>query len=172
MKILKIKVFFLLLVIFTTGELSSQPPDQPPMRGAAFQRLATMKKVKLMEVLNLDEAKSDKFLAKYTAYENKMINLHNNMDQVTRELEELMRNEKVKSNELKTKIDEILKLNQEHSKLLSERLKDFQSILTDEEFAKVILFERNFNSEVRRKIMEKGPPKDPNDRKQMKKRRF
>jgi hypothetical protein len=83
-----------------------------------------------------------------------------------------MKSEKVKSSELKGKIDEILKLNQEHSKLISERLKDFQSILTDEEFAKVLLFERNFNSEIRRKIMDKGPPKDINERKQMKKRKF
>ena len=172
MKILKIKIFFLVLILFASGKLLSQPPEQPPMRGAAFQRLATMKKIKLMEVLNLDETKSDKFLAKYTAYENKMISLHNNIDQVTRELDNLMKSEKVKSSELKGKIDEILKLNQEHSKLIRERLKDFQSILTDEEFAKVLLFERNFNSEIRRKIMDKGPPKDINERKQMKKRKF
>lgn len=172
MKILKIKilVLVLLLLIFSVPLLA-----QPLQEGRAFQRLSTMKKIKMMEALALDESKSDKFLAKYTAYENKIIELHNNIDQATRQLNEIMQNDQVKAKDLKNKTNEIVKLHQELTKTMGERYKEFQTILNDEELAKFLLFERNFNSEIRRKIMEKGPPGGPpkfdeNKRKNHKKR--
>ncbi|HOK14626.1 MAG TPA: hypothetical protein PLU67_06660 [Candidatus Kapabacteria bacterium] len=159
------------LILLITIEAKGQP-----FQGErAFQRFSTMKKLKMMEVLSLDEEKSDKFLAKYSSYDNKIFSIHNQIDQATRELMELMKQERVKSSDLKNKNVEIINLHSELSKTMGERYKEFQNILSDEELAKLILFERNFNNEVRKKIMEKGPkrgtPDEPQERPRRKKQK-
>ncbi len=167
--------FFLSLIPLILLLFNIEVSGQPFQGEKAFQRFSTMKKLKMMEVLALDEAKSDKFLAKYTSYENKIFTIHNQIDKATRELMELMKQERVKSSDLKNKNVEIINLHSELSKTMGERYKEFQNLLSDEEFAKLILFERNFNNEVRKKIMERGPkrggPNEPQDRPGRKKQR-
>lgn len=167
--------FFLCLIPLILLLFNIEVYGQPFQGERAFQRFSTMKKLKMMEVLALDEAKSDKFLAKYSSYENKIFTIHNQIDKSTRELMELMKQERVKSSDLKNKNVEIINLHSELSKTMGERYKEFQNLLSDEEFAKLILFERNFNNEVRKKIMERGPkrggPNEPQDRPGRKKQR-
>ncbi len=153
-----------LILLFSIIETKGQPFQGEK----AFQRFSTMKKLKMIEILALDEAKSDKFLAKYTSYDNKIFTIHNQIDKATRELMELMKQERVKLNDLKNKNAEIINLHSELSKTMGERYKEFQNLLSDEELAKLILFERNFNNEVRKKIMGRGhnrnAPDEPQDR--------
>lgn len=144
-------IVIILSIIFATNTLFAQPMDNE----RAKQRIMTMKKIKVLEILNLSEEKSDKFLAKYNVGENKIMSISEKIDEATRELHQTLDAKSAKASDLKQRTDAIIKLQDELHNAMSERTKGIQSVLSEEEFAKYMLFERRFNDELRRHIMER-----------------
>ncbi len=162
--IIKPIAFILFLFIFQATDAFAQPDAI-----RAKERFITMKKVRLLEILNLTEEKSNRFLSAYNISENKIFDLSRNLDQATDDLRELLAGQNVKASELKQRTDNILKLQEELNAAHSEKIKSVKSILNEEEFAKYILFERHFQAEVRKHLMGRperrrgdrmGPPTD------------
>lgn len=147
----------LLMSIFLAGAVYAQPGDGPRNFERAKQRLMTMKKINLIEVLNLSEEKSDKFLSKYTANENKVMEISNNIDEATQDLHKLLESKTAKSSDLKQKSEAIIKLQDDLNAAVKVKFNDAQSILSEEEFAKFVVFERRFQDQLRKHIMKKPP---------------
>lgn len=144
-------IILILSLVFASNIIFAQPMDNE----RAKQRIMTMKKIKVLEILNLSEEKSDKFLSKYNAGENKIMSISEKIDQATCYLHQTLDAKSAKASELKQRTDEIIKLQDELHNAMSERTKGIQSVLNEEEFAKYMLFERRFNDELRRHIMER-----------------
>jgi len=137
-----------ILLFFQTFNAISQPDAIK-----AKERFITMKKVKLLEVLNLTEERSNSFLSAYNPAENKIFDISRKLDQASDELRELLAGQNTKASELKQRTENILKLQDEMNSAHNDKLKAIKNILNEEEFAKYLLFERHFQAEVRKHLM-------------------
>lgn len=135
--------FFTMIAVYP---VSSEPPFR------AKERIEQLKKIKLLDILQLSEERSTKFLSKY-----------NEMDRQTEEKKLEMEHEmkilevKIKSNapeeEIKAQTEKALKAYKAYHESLKNKMDEMKSMLTDIEFAKFLVFESQFHEEVRKIIM-------------------
>lgn len=159
------KLFVITCAIFTIFNLNlfaqpenrgPNPPDDPPQRNQKMmQKLQTLKKQKLLDLLNLDEAAADKFLIKYSSWEKKIAEKRNQFDGICDELRLKIKN--------KASADDIYKLTQNYISvqkemfdLIQQKLIDMKSLLNEKEYAKYLIFEHEFMREFQRLLMEKN----------------
>ncbi len=150
---LKKLLLFAFMIALTTMNLSAQ--GMPPR---AMERIQSLKKVKLLEVLDLNEAEADKFIVKFNELEKNVTEKFKALDKATDELRKAVQDEDYKN------IDKLnadyLKANEELTKAVQFKFESMSKILSKENFAKYVLFERRFQEEVRKQIMEKRQDKD------------
>ena len=150
---LKKVLLFAFMIAFTTINLSAQ--GMPPQ---AMERLQSLKKVKLLEVLDLNEAEADKFIIKYNELEKSINENLKALDRATDEIRKAVQDEDYKN------IDKLnadyIKANNELTKSIQFKIESMSKILSKENFAKYILFERRFQEEVQKQIMEKRQEQD------------
>ena len=143
----------IVLIIGVSGGTMAQPPKK------ALERIELMKKMKLLEILNLDEATAEKFLIKFNVYENKLKDKKEELDRFVDELRDNIKDKE--SNEtLAKKTEKAIQLQEELQHLFLEKLKYLKPLLNDEQYAKYIVFESKFQEELRRIIMEKLENRD------------
>ena len=119
-----------------------------------MERIKTMKKIRLLEVLDLDAATSDKFLAKYNEFESKH---EKKMDEIRAQLKELrgILEESNKTNPIiKEKVSNLTKLQGEFHNSILERDKEMKNVLDEFTYAKYLVFEMGFKDKVMEKMME------------------
>lgn len=133
-------------ILFLSINANSQPAEK------AMERIEQLKKVKLLDLLNLDEQTSDKFLSKYNAYESKILEKKKALDKANNELRESIKKDAPKD-DLSQKTQTVLKLQEELSDAVLEKMKVMKSILDDKKYAIFVVFENTFAQELRKKIM-------------------
>ncbi len=128
---------------------------QNRMQGNMAKRVEELEKVKLIEALNLDETKSIQFFTKRRDFRGKQRDVNSELDSLASRIENLVANSQEKD-----KIKDAVALYTEKEKQLcglkNNYVNDIKSILNDEEFAKLIIFERNFKKDVQQMIMKRG----------------
>ncbi|MFA8343090.1 MAG: hypothetical protein ACEPO8_09000 [Rhodothermaceae bacterium] len=105
---------------------------------------------KLISVLNLDEKTSLRFFARRTAHKNRMKELSKEKDSILHALRKQVKN---KDGSYFSTIEASLNI---ESEIVAERnsfIKGLSDILTEEQVASFILFERRLRKEVRNLIM-------------------
>lgn len=145
--------FLLYLIIFCLN--FSYLIAQPFENERPLEKFRTLKKVKLLEELNLNESESEKFLIKYNSAENLIIEKQENYKKALDDLEIAMKNKKSEKEilELTNKVVDV------HNELLKARAKKFEDIkkvINNEQFAKFLVFEKNFMEQIR-DLMKEGP---------------
>ncbi|SRR5690606_5902443 len=154
------KTLFIILFLaaFVTYILPQERPDkfERPMLNKKLQEL---EKIKLIETLNLDETTTLKFFSRRNTHRKKMMELNDEMDVKETLIEEILNNDGDKA-QLKTLINEHMKLEQKISDERTKFLSSLTDILSDEQRAKLILFEKKFRQEIRNILMrERGKRK-------------
>ncbi len=150
---LRTTVITLVLVFIASAVASAQPYGDRQGKGPkAREKMSAMKKVKLLEVLDLDEAASNKFLAKYTTWENKIEAHRTKIRDAFIDLEKALKNNEDK-NVIKEKTDKVLDLQNQMIQLMQDARNDIKTILNDTQFAKYVLFEHKFTRELKKMIM-------------------
>lgn len=147
-----LKILFLILFSYVT--IFAQPPG----REEAKKRIQMMKKMKLLEILDLNEQEADKFLIKYNAWEDKLENQDKLLEQITNDLEDAIKDGKETKtiNSLTAKyIEEKIKF----QKMVIDKFSDLKSILSDENYGKLIIFEERFYKELGKMMWRMGPGK-------------
>jgi|APTNR8051073442_1049403.scaffolds.fasta_scaffold07396_5 hypothetical protein len=134
-------VIFLLASIFAF----SQPLKM-------HERMLTLKKVKLLEYMDLNESKSDKLLIIVTKYENELRDLNEKIKSLSKKLGEDL--EKLSENELKKRNDELYSNLEKISNIQKDKLNEARSLLSEKEFAKFQMFELKFAHELRKHLFE------------------
>lgn len=152
----KIVLTMLLTVIFAVGTLTALPPEGGPK---AKEKIMQYKKIKLLDILQLDEPTSEKFLAKYSVIERKIDEKKKNLDRLLDELDEELRKGTAQDN-LSAKTTKILELQSELANELIESAKSMKSILNETQYAKYVVFESKFREELQRMIMKRMKGKD------------
>jgi uncharacterized protein Veg len=152
------KLFFVIALsfIFTAAVL----PQDNVQEGGSHKRRAPMKKieelekVKLLDVLNLDEANSAKLFTRRNQNRTKIWDIEDKINNTLQNIESEIKNGKDKD------VTKIQKLNEDYCNLSMEVekeklsfLRSLSDILTPEQIGKYIVFERKFRDEIRDLLM-------------------
>jgi len=152
------KLFFVIALtfIFTAAVL----PQDNGQEGGAHKRRAPMKKIeelekiKLLDVLNLDEATSAKLFTRRNLNRTKIWDYEDKINIDLQNIESEIKKGKDKD------VSKIQKLNEDYFNLSMEvekeklsYLRSLSDILTPEQIGKYIVFERKFREEIRDLLM-------------------
>lgn len=140
-KYIKSLLLGLLIMAATTGAFAQ---DGAKMR----EKVEQLKRTKLVEILDLNEDASEKFFARYNVYENKVNAAFKEVQQAMNELNARI-DRKAAAGEISQQSEIVLqKQNALHS-AVDEKLKGMKPYLTEEQYAKFIVFENKFTQKLR-----------------------
>lgn len=126
---------------------------QPPFH--ARERISEFKKIKLLEILNLDEQTSEKFLAKYNSAEKIISEKLEKIQDAMLDLEYALRKKSGKE-EIAKNSQRLMDAQRDLLNTMLEQQKEIKGILNEEQFAKYLLFENRFRSELQRLLIERA----------------
>ncbi|MBI4548030.1 MAG: hypothetical protein HY707_08625 [Ignavibacteriae bacterium] len=152
------KLLWTLLIavsLFWISEDGVAQRRRPPMEREQQrpERLEQWKKMKLVELLDLNEDEAVRFFAKQNSHEDKQRELMGLRKEAVDDLEYMLR-QKDEKKDLQKTLDKILEIDQN---MFAERRRyhdELRKSLTPEQFGKFLVFERNFGQELRNAMKE------------------
>lgn len=135
---------FLSVFLFTIISMNAFP--QMHGKKKALQKMEELKKIKLIEVLQMNEETSIKFFTRRSEHMRKMEELNEAGSLLIEQIDDLIKDKN--DSAVRKSIDEYL---QTQDNLLKERqnfFKSVSSILTIEQMAKFVVFEERFRNEI------------------------
>lgn len=128
-----------------------------PHRKNSRERLEQLEKIKLIEILNLDEETSLKFFARKNSFENENRNLFKSREKILSEFGDEVVDGKIDwdQDKIAEKYDEIWEIER---KIFDNRMEFYQSLddlLTPEQRLKLLGFEHQFRREIQRLMRRK-----------------
>jgi len=146
---MKVLFFTLILMIVVSLQSLSQIHDRPPQH--MRDKLNQLEKIKLIEALEMNEETTLRFFSRRSEHQTKMEKLNERADEIITQMEVIFKAEKVYNEaELKSMIEEA---NTIHTVIMQEKsdfINSLDDILTTEQIAKLIIFERRFKDELKR----------------------
>jgi Spy/CpxP family protein refolding chaperone len=121
-------------------------PPGPGMRGEG--RLGQFKTMRLIEMLKLSEEDAVRFSVKSNAHEEKVRDMVKARNSLLDDIEKLSR-EKKEGHDFQATTDKVLDMDQQ---IFAERVRyqgEMRKFLTPEQFARFLVYERNFGRRVR-----------------------
>lgn len=123
--------------------------DEPPFRrGAALERVEQFKKIRMMEVLKLDEQTSIRFFARYNKHQETLRELRVKQAGVLGQLQDLRRSN-AGDKEYDKVIRELRALEDEMNDAKGKYLDELSEVLTKQQLAEYIVFEWRFQQNLR-----------------------
>lgn len=155
---MKVFSLFIICVLLVSVELF---PQKGKWRDEEMrERFEELEKIKLIETLQMDEETTLRFFARRSEHKLEQKEIQETTNNIIDELELIFKSGRaVTDEEIQLKIDEInlLQLQFENNRI--EFINSLYDILTVNQVAKLIIFEKRFRNEVRRMIMrDRKPP--------------
>jgi hypothetical protein len=120
------------------------------------EKLEQLEKIKLIEALDLDEETSIRFFARRNESINEVQELEKKADELIFELEKSFNSEDNNQSEKQKKlISEMLKIRESIEMKRSQFINSIDDILTIEQIAKLIVFEKKFRDEIRNVLFDR-----------------
>lgn len=157
MKVLILLV--LTVLIFSTNLFSQKGKWQDEEMRAKFEELEN---IKLIETLKMDEETTLRFFSRKSEHKLQQDEIQQKIREDIENLDVILKSGRaVTTEELKSKIDEINNLELQLEKNKVEFLNSLSDILSYEQIAELIIFEKRFRNEVRKLLMrDRRPPID------------
>jgi Spy/CpxP family protein refolding chaperone len=133
------------------GDMKGCPKDG--MKGG-HQKIENMKKMKLLEYLDLNEDQADKFLVKYSAGSKVIMDNMKKADDLSDKLKDAMKDNSG-SKEAVALADELMKAQKSIDDAKAQLMDNMKALLPAEKFTKFVYFEANFQKEVMKRMMQK-----------------
>jgi len=149
---------FIICVLLVSVELF---PQKGKWRDEEMrERFEELEKIKLIESLQLDEETTLRFFARQSAHKSEQKEIQENIRTNIDELDLIFKSGRVVTDaEIQLKIDEINTFQLQIETNRIEFINSLYDILTVEQVAQLIIFEKRFRNEVRRMIMrDRKPP--------------
>lgn len=143
---MKILIYSILISIFLQAIAFSQPMK---MR----ERLLTVKKVKMVEFMKLPEEKTNKLLITVTKYEDKLINLNEQLRGLNKQLEDEIKDMSLE--DIKKINNKIGDTKSQITALKNEKFEEVRKLLDEKEFAKYQVFEYKFAVALKKHIIDR-----------------
>ena len=131
--------------LFLPSIMEAQPfrGEGPP----AMERIEQLKKVRMIEALDLTEDQSIRFFARLNAHNKEKEELHQRKMTALDKLDRMVRNE-MEAAEYRKTFPEVLEIDSEMTALEVRFFDGLSDILSEEQRAKLLLFERQFHREL------------------------
>ncbi|MGA9364477.1 MAG: hypothetical protein WBW16_08930 [Bacteroidota bacterium] len=152
-KFLAIFLPLLLVQAVFTQPFQRQGPGPPGMPGERMRRIEQFKKVRLMEVLQLDDQESVRFFNRYGKFEEEVRGLERERNAIIDDLDSLVKQDE-KPEAYQKDFDDLIALGQKVADARARFYKDVQGVLTPQQAAKLVVFERDFGRELREMIQD------------------
>lgn len=148
------KLFLFAIAILCFNNTFAQPGrERPHMRN--MEKILQLEKVKLMEVLMLDEETSVKFFLRLKEHREKMRENMEQLDKLTDDLRKKLEDENLDMNDpqFKKYNDELVNIENNGKKIRVDFIKSISEILTPIQISKFLVFERAFRNEMQDLLM-------------------
>lgn len=148
-------IFFL---SFLFQVVQAQPPQgqrrNPPwLPEDRMHRVEQFKKIRLMEVLKLNEDESIRFFNRYDKFEEELRGLERERNKIIDDVDSLVKQDG-KAEAYEKDFDELIALGQKVADARTHFYNEIRGILTPPQAAKLIVFERDFGRELREIIQD------------------
>ena len=140
------KTTILFLILFILPSTYSQ--DMMKMHKNRVNKLQQLERLKLIDVLNLNEETTLRFFARQKEFRNQMEESKEEGKRLLKKMKSLIENGN-KKNELKSTINKYLTLDEKVANKKNEFIKSLSDILTEEQIAKLLVFEMKFREDIR-----------------------
>ncbi len=141
----------LILALVLAWDVMLGQPGQGPMRAA--ERVEQFRKLRMIEVLKLDDKTSVPFFTKYNKHEDIIREINKQREGLLDQLQGL-RESGAKDGDLERVISQLLELDTRQTEERTRYAEDLKSVLTTGQIADLFLFERNFTRNVRHMMQE------------------
>ena len=148
------------MIIFTLIILTSiaYPQQMKERKMKNMEKLEQLEKIKLIESLDMDEDTSIRFFARRNESKREIQELETKTDDIIFELEKSFNSEdKYKDEKQKQLISEMLKNREAIEMRRNQFINSLDDILSTEQIAKLIVFEKRFREEIRNVLFERKP---------------
>jgi hypothetical protein len=143
-------IALLIIIVLVSTTLNAQRNQDGKHK--VPERIMQLEKIKLIETLEMDEETTLKFFARKSESDREMEKIQNTIDEKLDKMEQMINSDNAIDEELKAAIEELNLLHQKLDKNKTDFIKSLNDILSYEQIAKLVLFERKFREELRRAI--------------------
>lgn len=150
----------LFLILFTLILLTSivYPQQMKERKMKNREKLEQLEKIKLIESLDMDENTSIRFFARRNESKREIQELEKKTDDIIFELEKSFnREDKSQDEKQKLLISEMLKNRESIEIKRNQFVNSLDDILSTEQIAKLIVFEKRFRDEIRNVLFDRKP---------------
>ncbi|HSW54135.1 MAG TPA: hypothetical protein VLH59_03530 [Ignavibacteriaceae bacterium] len=155
-----INLSLLILLMLSTTLFAQRGKWQDEEAREKFEQL---EKIKLIETLEMDEETTLRFFARRSEHRKQQDEIQEKIRQKIDNLDVIFKSGRVATvDEIKSDVNEITNLQLQFDKGRVDFVNSLSDILSYEQIAKLIIFEKRFRNEVRKLLIkERRPPIDP-----------
>lgn len=142
----KIILLMIVILLFADFAFAQIKRDRHKRSDSKIEKL---EKIKLIEALEMDEETTLRFFSRRAEHRQLMQSLQQDAEGIMIELEKALQSDKITDAELKTLMDDYLV---SEKNMISQRnlfLNSLNDLLTTEQIARLIIFEKKFKQELR-----------------------
>jgi hypothetical protein len=121
---------------------------QAPLQGKAAERVEQFKKIRMMEVLGLDEQSSIKFFSRYNKNLDVMKEFRQKQVQTLARIQDLRRN-KASDDEYGRVVNDLRSTEEQINQAKSKYIDGLRDVLTNKQLAEYLVFEVRFQQNLR-----------------------
>ena len=145
------KTFFTLLIILSIIVPAFAQGNGPDKDRKGMGKIEELEKIKLIDVLQMNEETTLKFFARRSEYQRKVKDLITKAnDQLDKISDYIKNNGEKNSTELKKMISDYLSYGQAIAKEKANFINSLNDILSYEQISKLLIFEKHFREELRK----------------------
>ena len=133
--------------------LAAQQPNRGMPEGMR-EKIEDLRKVKLLDVLDLEGDQVERFFTVYNRYSKEMHDLRLAIDKSSRKLQSAVSNDEDDAT-VSRQTKDLRKKIKDMGDLIDKRFEDVQPILSTQQFAQYVVFEARFRDELQRMILDR-----------------
>ena len=155
------KIIYLTAVIVFGFVASISPQKKFGRDGEMRERMAQLEKIKLIEVMNMDEETTLRFFSRRADFIKKHDEMRDIIDGKIDQLEATIKSARmVTDSELQNMINEIIELHTSLENKRAEFIRSLNDILSTEQIARYVVFEKRFKDELRKLLFHDRKPRE------------
>jgi len=135
--------------------LSAQQFNKFEDRPRAKEKIEQLKKMRLIDILDMDEPTAEKFFTRYNQLQRKIEDAKIELQDAVSDLERSVRAKAGKTGDYYRKADIILEKQNALNAAVADKIRAMRSLLTEEQYAKFIVFENNFAAQLQKMLLER-----------------
>jgi hypothetical protein len=120
----------------------------------AKQRITQLKKLKMIELLDMNEQTAEKFLMRYNTEQKKVDDALKALNTTMADMDNALQDPKKSPEAFKQLNDQTLEKQVQMQSAVTERLRNLRPILDERQYAKFLLFEAKFQEQVRKTLLD------------------